>query len=309
MNVRVHAVCSQPQFYRHVRPVYEALPQDLRGGVIRDPRGRTGDLPADDIILVGGFGNIASARGRRVVYVEHGAGQTYSDLRPKVRGNYPGGIHTPNVIGYISPNPHVADLWDRPSVVVGCPAVDDLHVGLVNNVVITFHWDAVLVSPEARSAHPHYLEHLHEIIQWVRESTWLKPLGHWHPRDIKARVWWEHLGVETEADPDRALEGAALVIADNTSFGYEAALLGIPNIALNAPWYRRDVDHGLRFWDHPPGLMVDDADQLMSRPVEAWIDDPVNRTIRDAAARRAYGLPHGGGGAVVGAKFISDLVG
>jgi hypothetical protein len=277
--------------------------------VIFAVRGRIRALPPDDVILVGGYDNIALCGGRRVVYVEHGAGQTYSRLRSRSRPHYPGGPHPPNVIGYICPNRHVAALWDRPTVVVGCPALEGLQRNPMA-VVFTFHWDAPTVCPEARSARPHYLDHLHEMVQWVRDTGLggLHPLGHWHPRDRQAETLWRRLGVECEPDPDRALERARLVVADNTSFAYEAALLGIANVALNAPWYRRDVEHGLRFWKHPPGIMVDDADELMSRPVHYYALDKQNHKLRRAAARRAYGLPLGGGGAKAGAEFIEQLV-
>lgn len=309
--MKVHAISSQPQFWRHIRPVYEALPPDWQGKVVNSPRPRLGDLPPDDAVLVGGSGNITLAEGRRVIYVEHGAGQTYSDVRSKSAENYPGGLHPDNVIGYLCPNETVAATWHRPSVVVGCPALSGVHAGLGDRVVFTFHWDAVLVSHEARSALPHYYEQLPEILDWVRRSGdgWLTPLGHWHPRDPKTENLWKWLGVECEPDPDRALERAALVIADNTSFAYEATALGIPCVALNAPWYRRDVHHGLRFWDHPPGLMVDDPHQLMSRPVTAWIEDPVNRTIKWTAANRAYGTTPPTLGAARGAEFITTLLG
>jgi hypothetical protein len=313
--VRIHAVTTQPQFLRHVRPIFEELPAELQGEVLTGAEGhhpRVGRFPPDDVFIVGGFGSIAACGDRAVVYVEHGAGQSYLGARSRHRESYPGGEHPPNVIAYVCPNERVARAWHgRPAIAVGCPALDGIESRALgaDAVVFTFHWDAPLVCPEARSARPHYLAHLHEMVSWVRDTTKGRayPLGHWHPRDRWAEGIWRNLRVPTEPDPDRALEQAALVIACNTSFAYEAAALGIPTVALNAPWYRRDVHHGLRFWDHPPGLMVDDADELMALPVDDWINDPLNRTVGHAAARRAYSMPVGSGGAALAAQFIVEV--
>ena len=54
---------------------------------------------------------------------------------------------------------------------------------------------------------------------------------------------------------------------------FEAASVGIPVVAMNAPAYRRDVHHGLRFWDAVPGPQVDDTDQLLAT-IHGVLDDP-----------------------------------
>jgi hypothetical protein len=242
-----------------------------------------------------------------VIYVEHGAGQTYKMVKPRIAAHYPGGPHPDNVIGYICPNEIVAKSWDRPAVAVGCPALDGAEPGVGRHVVITFHWDAPAVCPEARSARPHYIEDLHCLIPWVNDAG-LELLGHAHPRDTVAKGIWRKLGVPFEPDPDVALHKASLVIADNTSFAYEAANLEIPNVALNAPWYRRDVEHGLRFWEHPPGLMVDDIWGILAHDVDHFLWDSENRWVREAAAERAYSHRPDTGGTDLAVEFVMDLV-
>jgi hypothetical protein len=293
--VKIHAwPATQPQFWRHLRPIWEALPEELRGTVSFKKSPGLRDTSPDDVWLVAGYGCIRPLGNRRIIYVEHGAGQSYTSMRDRHRGHYSGGPHPDNVIGYVCPSETVAARWDKPTVVVGCPALDSVQADPRRAVVITFHFDCWQVCPETRSARFHYLDHLHEIVQWIRDDR-KQPLGHWHPRDGRASGIWRQLRIESEPDPDRALGRADLVIADNSSFQYEAAALGIPNVALNAPWYRRDVEHGMRFWSHPPGVMVDDADELMSRSAEWYITSARNRKIGEAAADFAYDRGVSGG--------------
>jgi hypothetical protein len=308
--LKIHAVGSRPNYWRHVRPIFKALPVELRGEVLDGTQPRTQRIDRDDVFLIGGYSDLATAGGRRTIYIEHGAGQTYNGTRRHHRAHYPGGEHPDNVIGYICPNEIVAESWGRPAIAVGCPALASVGSRRGGWIVVTFHFDAPFVSPEARSARPHYLDDLHHIVTWVREECWSnKVLGHAHPRDHRAAGIWKMLDVPFEPDPDEALRKADLVLADNTSFAYEAAALGIPNVALNAPWYRREVEHGLRFWEHPPGLMVDDAWGLMKHEVTDWIDNEENHAIRKRAVKRAYGETAFAGGARRAAKFIVDLVG
>lgn len=308
--MKIHVLSTQTQFSRHIKPIFSALPRELQGEWIGHEPSRVRRLPKDDVYLVGGGGSIEDARGARVIYVEHGAGQTYTGLKARHRPHYSGGVHTPNVIGYVCPSKTVADRWHgRPAVVVGCPAVDGLkRAQNADRVVITFHWDAPHVSPEARTARPHYARHLREIVRWI-EATGLKVLGHWHPRDaVKAKMIWEHIGVDMEPDVDRALERARFVIADNTSFHYEAAHLGIPGISLNAPWYRKHVNHGLRFWESPPGIQVDDPDELLTQRLDLLMASNEAEAAAYFASNAAYGLPHGGEGAKTASRFITDLL-
>ena len=309
--MKVHAITAPrlPQFWRHLRPIFEALPDDLRGERFEVPF-PVRRIPEEDVFLVAAYGNVINAGGRRVIYVEHGAGQSYKGTKRRISQSYPGGPHEENVIGYISPNQIVADSWGRPAVAAGCPALDRVGPQRGGHVVVTFHWDAPTVCPEARSARPHYIDHLHHLQGWLQTAQYHRPMiGHAHPRDRWAKGIWEKLGVPFEPDPDEALRRASLVIADNTSFAYEATNLDISNISLNAPWYRRDVEHGLRFWSHPPGIMVDDIWDLMSRDVDEYLYGDENMALRKAAAKRAYSHKPKTGGTKAAVEFIVGLVG
>ena len=144
------------------------------------------------------------------------------------------------------------------------------------------------VAPEAWSAREHYLDMLHNMVDALRTDGF-EVIGTWHPRDTLGHKVWKNLGIEATSDPDEVLRKATLLIADNTSLLYEAAHVGIPSIVLNAPWYRKDVEHGLRFWDHVPGAMVDDPYEFIAMSHTVYSNTLSTHTTAHSAALYAYG--------------------
>lgn len=288
--MKIHAVASLPHYGEHVRSVWKHLPDGLKG---RAEFGRNARVPKDadprDLVLVGGFYDIERARGHRVAYVEHGAGQSYYHPSGKPHEAYHGAEHPSNVVGYICPRQEVADSWGRPAFAVGSPVCDPYQLFTTNErpvVAITFHWDCKLL-PETRSALPHYQEDLGRLVRHLR-LVGFEVLGHHHPRDARLPVIWRNLQVP-EVDVATVRERADILVVDNSSLAYEMAHLGRAVVSLNAPWYRRDVSHGLRFWDAVPGLQVDHPIDLFSLD---W-EDLVYQTAINCtwAAVAAYGQP------------------
>lgn len=286
--MKIHAVASLPHYGEHVSAVWNHLPPGLQGQCFF---GKASRLPRDldprDIVLVGGFYDIERARGHRVVYVEHGAGQTYWHPTGRRHEAYHGARHPENVVGYISPRQEVADSWERPAIAVGSPVCDPYPL-VTNNVkpvvVITSHWPCNLL-PETRSAMPHYQQALGPLIRHLR-LTGFDVYGHHHPRDNRLPTVWRNLQVP-QISVDEVRRHADILVVDNSSLAYEMAHLGRAVVTLNAPWYRRDVSHGLRFWDAVPGIAVDEPDELFAIDWEdlAW-QTSVNCTH---AAIAAYG--------------------
>lgn len=152
-------------------------------------------------------------------------------------------------------------------------------------VAVTFHSDLALC-PETRSAWRYYDPHLPRL---VTDPRW-RVVGHGHPRlwpTIKRR--WTELGVDHTPDPDVILTTADVLVADNTSLQMEAAALGIPCVCLNMPAYRRDVEHGGRFWSAVPGIQVDHPSELAEAIACALTDPPAHRAMRERAVAWAYG--------------------
>ena len=154
----------------------------------------------------------------------------------------------------------------------------------VPTVAISYHWACSLV-PETMSAWRYYDPHLPRLVRDPR----FRVVGHGHPRlwpTIKRR--WAELGVDQWPDVDRVLSEANVVVADNTSLLYEACAVGIPTVCLNIPSYRRDVEHGGRFWSAPPGVQVDHPSALADAIACALTDPPAHRAIRARAVEWAY---------------------
>lgn len=159
----------------------------------------------------------------------------------------------------------------------------------IPTVAVSFHFDCA-VCPETRSAWRYYDPHLPRLVADPR----FRIVGHGHPR-----LWptilrrWQELGVEPWSDVDRVLSEADLVVADNTSLLYEACALNIPTVCLNIPGYRREVEHGGRFWSAPPGPQVDHPSELADAICRALDDPPAHRAIRARAVEWAYSAVDG----------------
>lgn len=245
----------QPHYRDHLEPIWAALPDDLK---------LKGPMERFDRLLIAGGPDVVN--GHPYVYVEHGAGQTYRGVSVK---GYAGGEHHQECKLFICPNERVADRWrarypDTPAVAVGCPKLDVWHRPdgprpESKTLAITFHFDLNLV-PETRSAFPFYKAGLPRMVESYREQGWTV-YGHAHPRyESVLKPYWARIGVTWT---ENALRDASVLIADNTSLQAEFLSCGRPVVALNAPWYRRDVHHGERFWAWDL-THVDDADGAAS---------------------------------------------
>jgi hypothetical protein len=302
--VLIDAYASLRHYAEHLAPVWAALPAELRGSFYSPSRTEQWGQPLDRardrgrLVLVASWRDAQTVGPSPLVYVEHGAGQSYDgDPRSAGNGSYSGGHALDRVRLFLCPNQQVADRWqarypEARTAVVGCPKLDAWHAAApwaertVGRpvVAVTFQLECPLV-PETRSAWGHYDHHLPAL---VADPRW-QVLGHGHPRLWGAiRRRWRDLHTEHTPDLADVLDRADLLVADNTSALYEFASTGRPVLVLNAPWYRRHVDHGLRFWSHPPGLQVDRPADLVAGVARALADPPAARAIRARATAHVY---------------------
>ncbi len=304
----IHAYASQPNYWRHLSPVVDEL--RARGLEVRCWAARAAQpwgarIPDPGFRNLGGLIVVASwvdarkAAPHPAVYLEHGAGQTYADGSPT---GYAGAPKLDHVRLFLAPNEEVAGRWRGayPQAAVqsvGSPALDQHHTNQAERpkynylssepplVAITSHWPCG-VCPETMPALPLYERAIGEV---YKLETSFRLVGHAHPRGMRrTRAMWDRLGIPFEVDPDQVLRQADLLVADNTSLLYEAAAIGLPSLSLNAPSYRREVEHGLRFWSHVPGLQCDAPRDLQSSILDALADPPEAQDLRARAAARAY---------------------
>lgn len=261
--LKLQLVASQPHYLDHLAPIFAALPEHVKGHGVN---------------LVAGFADVREHPTAPYILVEHGTGQSYVGI--SADGYYSGGSGHNLALGFICPNEEVSRRWltrypDKPSAVVGCPRLDAWHSGARGNpegrtVALTFHWDAQHTGvPETTSAFYWYFESLFDVVLKWRHEGWTV-LGHWHPRYPAVGQFWERLnreiGIEIVADSAEILDRASILVADNTSMQAEFLSLGRRVVWLNHPGYRRDVQHGGRFWTWPKiygGTIVDDGHSLL----------------------------------------------
>lgn len=205
-----------------------------------------------------------------VVYMAHGNGQAFVTGE---HNGYAGGTGLDRVVQFLSPNEHNAAAWRRtypnvPVDVVGCPKLDQLperprQAGARPVVCISFHWDPKSTGNKLRetwTAWPYYRK---AVEQLARANRAYDLIGHGHPRIRNGlERWFGKLGIEWVDDFRDVLARADLYVNDCSSTLYEFAVEG-PVVVLNIPQYRREVDHGLRFWEYADvGLQVDRPEDL-----------------------------------------------
>lgn len=256
----MNCYASESHYLSHVAPIAQQsfplfIPHTLTS--YADALGLTYSVgkPKGGPTLVASYKDYRAIPGP-IVYLEHGAGQTYVDAPDNPC--YSGGAGLERVILFLCPSRTVADRWKRypvPAEVVGVPKLDALRgVPLGDEVAISFHSN-LAVCPETRSAFRHYTSALTAL----REEFSL--LGHAHPRVMrKLRPIYERHGIEVVEDFSVIVARAHTYLVDNSSTGFEMAELGRRVVWLNDPRYRRHVSHGLRFWEVSP--TVDRPEEL-----------------------------------------------
>lgn len=231
---------------------------------------------------------------RPVALLDHGAGQTYEGVD---NPSYAGSAGRDRVALFLAPSERVAMLdvkrYPAAAAVVGCPKLDAVkHLQLADRepevftVAWSFHWDNRIV-PEARWAFPAFRDSIAAV---TAGQPKLRMIGHAHPRAWSdVAPFYELAGIEPVRDFDDVLRRADLFACDNSSAMYEAAFAGVSVLALDAPWYRPHVEHGLRFWSYVPGLKVG-HNELLATAIWSALRVPDGGLGR-RAARYAYDQP------------------
>jgi hypothetical protein len=273
-------VAARQHYGEHIAPIAALLPPEL------------------DVTLTASYRDTAQARSthrRNIVRLEHGAGQSYSDRSP----HYAGGDDNECVGLFLVPGPHPAARWRAryPQArveVVGNPRLDDLPARQVGPgprpvVAFTFHWAGGRV-PESGTAFAWQRNGVAEVARHFRV------IGTGHPRAQHLPAFYAKQGIDFVPDFADVCRQADVLVADNTSVMFEWAALGRPVVVMNAPWFRRDVHHGLRFWGAARiGPQVDDPEDLVAGVERAltWDEDRRERAVdlvysyRSGAAQRA----------------------
>lgn len=198
--------------------------------------------------------------------------------------------HNPEVVGSTpTPATRLTHGTGTQSGTMPCPSVTTGGgaSSLLPTVAVSFHWDCALL-PETRSAWRYYDPHLPRLVADPR----FRVVGHGHPR-----LWptilrrWQELGVEPWPDVDQVLSEADLLVVDNSSIAFEMCAIGKPVVLMNLPSYRREVEHGGRYWSSPPGIQVDHPAELADAICRALDDPPAHRAIRARAVAYAYDGP------------------
>lgn len=262
-------------------------------------------------MLAASFGDATKARRalRRVVMMEHGAGQSYVGIEA-VTGSYVGSQDRTGVALVLVPNEQAKARHDAahpgiPCVVIGSPYLDELdeiRTPTDGPPAISFHFDCDLV-PETRSAWPEYVGQLDQLA-----AAYPDALGHGHPRLFPHTVdFYRAAGITAVADFDFVVALASVYVVDNSSTLFTFAALDRPVVVLNSRHYRRDVDHGGRFWDWADvGINVDDPGDLVDA-IDLALSDPA-----DIAARRrevvAEVYPHRGDAAARAVAAIEEVL-
>lgn len=270
--MKVQFLATEEHFSHHLRPVYDALPEEVRGKFCTKPAELEPKVPT----VVASYGSLISTTGQPIIFFEHGAGFQYNTKH----ASYAGSQKRDKVILFCNVNEFVAESNRKAhpsiqSVVVGCPKLDkyaafEKPVG-EPKVAFSWHWDAYVV-PETRSAWPHYSASLRQIAR-NGKGLWT-PLGHAHPRaHTMVKFDYGRLGWKYLRKFEDVCRQASVYVCDTSSTIYEFAALDRPVVVLNAPWYRKTVHHGLRFWDHIPGIQVDHPKEVNAAVEKALIND------------------------------------
>lgn len=310
----IDTFASEIHFADHLAPVYRAL-SDPGDFIINHALFQREPIAEDRLppstaevhdtsrpVLVASYGDVKKARHqnrKQIAFMEHGIGQSYiPDGRNSSLRSYAGGPDRDDVGLFLVPNEYAGAKFretypDARVEVIGSPKLDSLPAkdpSIPLTVAVSFHWDCYLV-PETVSAFGHFRFVLDEL------KAAYNLIGHGHPRAFTGPPMLERryrrLEIPAVQDFADVCRQADLYICDNSSSLYEFASTGRPVVVMNSPNYRKDVHHGLRFWEAIPGIEVDSPGRLLDAVALALTDPPHLRAKREAALDMVYAYRSG----------------
>ena len=267
---RINCLAAEPQFVDHLAAIWKAFPKSqqgifwVRSEAARFAAERHGintrqwrnTASKNVVILVASFGDLNRAykAGATTILMEHGAGQTYNVKHSSYAGGespardanelflVPGKIPATK-LRTVHPEAKIYE--------IGCPKLDRNVVKPKKvieekpKVVMSFHWNCN-VTPETSWAFPYFKNH----IKKLAKSENIEFYGHSHPRGKRyIQPFFEKFDVPFIVNFDEVLKLGDVYVCDNSSTIFEAAASKMDVVLLNSPKYRKDVHHGLRFWE------------------------------------------------------------
>lgn len=312
--MKIDFYASQKHFVDHMLPIWKALKPQYKGlfiateelseyltklkvdHVVRKPR--------QILTLVSSFGDKRLCKGP-VVFMEHGVGFTFSNRHT----SYAGGKERENVVLFLNNHQMVEDrnkLYypNAHHAIIGTPKLDNIPKSNTDGktVCISFHWPAT-VAPETGTAYNYY----RDIIPIINANPDINLIMHGHPTGFGS--WQESIRMpeipmyEYFTDVMRI---ADIYVNDASSTMYEFAATGKPVIVLNAPQFRRSVNHGLRFWEYVPGPQVDYPEDLEDMILRVLNNPTEFEDLRIAAVEKVY--PYFGKSAQRAADVIEQYI-
>jgi len=251
---------------------------------------------SDRPIVTAAISDVGRCRLReRIALVEHGCGMSFTEPI----ASHPGGHGVRDrVTLFLMPN-EISAARDRDAhpdatvVVTGCAKLDKWANRTFNRnrnnptVALVWHWNAQ-TCPETGSTWDEYEYVVPDVVKRFGRG---RVIGHCHPR-----AWAEMLpkfinhGLEPVQDFDNVIERADVLCGDGGSAPYEFAAITNKPVALrNGTQYRRHVNHGIRFWQHIPGVEVNNPDLLVRAIELALIDAKPQQIQRREAVKAVYG--------------------
>jgi hypothetical protein len=212
---------------------------------------------------------------RIIILIEHGIGLTFG------KAAYADGVGQRNLFDLLPvPNQHTSDKVSpemlKPHPVIGMPKMDKyfgqnyiLNTETPTIGIAFHHGDQNSVPPEVGSAWEYWLPLLPALAKKYNI------LGHYHPLSNPALLdEYKKLGIRTTSNFNDIMEQADIYLNDCSSTMYEFLVTGKPVVILNAPWFRKHVNYGIRFWEYTDiGPMVD-SERHLERGIESLLIDP-----------------------------------
>lgn len=325
-------LARQSYYIDHLAPIWNALPDEMRGTFyVLDTKWESLkkldyshkiQLYVDDQfcghnpILTAAYGDAIRAvdfdNRRPVILMEHGIGLTFG------KATYADGIgQRDRLSAFLMPNRVTAgkiapELQHIPHPIIGVPKLDgwkdrfipSQQITHMPTVAIAFHHGDKQSRPGVvGSAWEHYAE----ILPLLAERYQM--IGHGHPLSKSPLAsLYKQAGIPIVEDFEEVMNKADIYINDASSTAYEFLLTGKPVILLNAPWFDRKTNYGIRFWEYANvGLSVDDPGVLIQM-IDKTIANPAGLLqYRQKAVRDLF--PNLGNATETAVQEISAIMG